>query len=491
MTGWGVSVAVAVMVVVIVACGGTDTAATTIATGPASTTTSTTELAAATTTTVTASPGFEVVSEDGLVTLEVPVDAMADDPGIAITVLAPEDYPAPLTGAAQNPGAVLYRLEPAALTLDVPARLTRTFSASNFEDLPPTGIPLITLIVYTPDSGFEQLEVTSIVREGDEVRVSADIAHFSTLVAVFERQYAEVDFAPTLGSQLEVDETYTASISYFDKDDNPLDPPAEVIPSGFSRTDQVLIEASLSDLDVTCFEKGDYDIGFRWDVVVPTGDGVGESGFGLRSTPLLTENNDVQPAIRLKLAALIACSDEPDVTGLAGQNAAVETTIDHPGGNVNAQGEDFNGGLSAVIVKMVPGTLIPNMQVGLIQDTNENGVIDSADRIFSPFDPTITGTVGDCYVLPINEFGDFFLYAIDGSLFDEVGTGTSSLPLDDGLALLSDAYEGDGDFEDEVVVPMLGDLPLVGHAFASEDTQTAETELVVIVTARLIDPTDS
>src|SRR3972149_4644973 len=90
---------------VLVACGD-DTGGSTSA---VSTTVATTTTAPTTTTTP---PGFEVTSEDGDLTVEVPFEAMASDPGITIRLLAGDEYPPELASAAENPKSRIYNLEP-------------------------------------------------------------------------------------------------------------------------------------------------------------------------------------------------------------------------------------------------------------------------------------------------------------------------------------------------------------------------------------------
>jgi hypothetical protein len=455
-------------------------------TAPGSTTAVTTSTVAETTTT-TGPTGFEVVSEDGQVTLDVPFEALPEDPGISITVLPPEEYPLELAGAAQNPGTVLYRLSPDPLEFDQPVTVTRSIPASNFEGLPPNGIPLIRVLVYTPGGGYEPLNGATIVREGDEIRVSGDLTHFSVLLGVYERQYAEAIFSPNLGAEVQMGQSYQVQLSYGDQDGNPLQGPGGEVASGYTDSEHVVFDPSDPVLHFLCNEEGPARVAARFDVALPSGDEVEEGAFGIRTTPILAGDNPVFPATRFEIATSIDCVTEVEQPSSDALTGTIQAATDHPGGTDHgAAAFDFAGGASAIVLKVDVAGGIENLRIAHVHDTNQNGLIDAGDRMFSPRGPEIVN--GDeCFILPVNAFGEYIFLMLVADEFDDVGSGPASIPIETAFEVLQGAYRGSGSFQEAVRVPMLGDIPFLGRVFQEESTVTEETDLVILVHANIVE----
>jgi len=133
-----------ILSLLISACGDDDTAEPTSSLATSATTTSTVTMAttstvapttattSSSTTTAPAPRAFTVTSDDGDVVLEVPAGAIAEDPGIVILRLQPEEYPEVLAGARELPGTVVYGLEPAGLEFAEPVRISRRIPVANF-----------------------------------------------------------------------------------------------------------------------------------------------------------------------------------------------------------------------------------------------------------------------------------------------------------------------------------------------------------------------
>jgi hypothetical protein len=483
----------AAVLVLMAACGGSadstsseappSTEAAETTTAPETTAAPTTTLAP--TTTTTPPEGFVVTSDDGNVTIEVPPEALTADPGIAVGVLAPEDYPEALAGAEQNPGTVVYSLEPDGTELGAPVEISRTIPASNFAGLPPTGIPLVTLLVTTPDGGFDQLAGATVIREGENVIVRGQADHFSALVTIYEQQYAVVgsthlEFATEVGTPL------SAGIGFYTADGVHLEPPTKVTPSGWTR-DSVEFGVSDSYLDVDCTEEGEYRVGLRWDVELPIGEGAGSSSFGLRSTPQLAGDGTL-PNLRLKFAGPLRCLD-PD-TAITGRAVTIDSRTDHPGGEVYVPGEDF-GGASGVDTKIWIDIGGHRLMFGLIEDTNGNGMVDGTDTMFAP---KVVDQVEDGYrdVLPVNRYADYFFYLgraddYPGIEKREIQTQLQLSDVESGVFALGGLFRGEGRFETSVGIPYLGDIPLLHRVFASEGGEGArDTDLVILIAPQII-----
>ena len=124
-----------ILSLLISACGDDDTAEPTSSLATSATTTSTVTMATTSTVAPTTAPApraFTVTSDDGDVVLEVPAGAIAEDPGIVILRLQPEEYPEVLAGARELPGTVVYGLEPAGLEFAEPVRISRRIPVANF-----------------------------------------------------------------------------------------------------------------------------------------------------------------------------------------------------------------------------------------------------------------------------------------------------------------------------------------------------------------------
>lgn len=464
------------VVVLVSACGG-DTSADpdTSAGGPSSTSSAapsreTTSTTKGTTTTV--AEGFTVVSDDGDVTLEVPPGVLASDPSISITVLAPDEYPEPLSGAAQNPGTVVYRLSPDDLVFDVPARLTRRISASNFAFLPDSGLPLISLVVYREDTGFEQLDDTRIVRRGDDVFVSGTVTHFSTLVTVSEQIYLDAPIVEVARPDLDSGVAWTVVPGFFDSEGNELRPPETITATGISQENVVGFAGDGATLEGTCESTGKDMVELRWDAEL---DAETEGTFGLLSVPRISTlfHKEVILAREVELSCV-----EPRAPVMAD----LEVVVDHPGGLVNAQGEDFAGGASAILVRITDSG-VPVIRVGVIQDVNENAMVDPDDLMTAPVLPTTTDE-GPIYVIPIETYGDFLPYVLTKDVSGDIPIGPATIRVSDGMEFLRERLGDDGD--DAVRIPLLGDIPFIARVFTEESTRMETTELVVLVTADLI-----
>lgn len=458
-------VVVSLMMLLASACGG-DAATTTTTTQGVTTTT-------AGETTTTTEPGFTVTSDDGAVTLEVPVEAMADDPGITITVLDPADYPPELASAAQNPNTRIYRLLPDALTFDAPARLTRTIDVDNFGALADADheIPIAVLLVRSPDGEYQPLDDLHVMRRGDTVELSGDITHFSTLVTVSEQQSMTLHPGPSHRSfATEAGVELFLEAFFEDLGGSPLRITSGIEGWGRSRSPNIEFRFN-GTTGVTCTEPADDPrnprLGFRFELVP----GVEADVVGLRTTPLLVPDLERLP-ILVKSVVPMLCLD-PGLS-LLSQQVDLNLQTDHPGGEMYIPNADFRGGLSGswgtIRYNPRPEPAIAIDYIGLICDLNRNGIIDSNDAMYQPYQIDFSSPGMGEFVLPLFGHADYFVYGLDSSQFGNViMTGASGMPVSDALEDFFSWHIGDGRPEAAIGVFGSGTDPTVYTVGPAED----------------------
>lgn len=473
--------ALGVLIIIgVAACGGSAGDSTTTTAPTAETTTT----GPTTTTTI---PGFTVTSDDGAVTMEVPFEAMAEDPGIEITVLAPEDYPPELAGAAQNPNTRIYRLLPDDVTFDEPARLTRTIDVTNFGEFADGEheIPIAVLLVRDSDGVYEPLGDLHIMRRGDQVEVSGDITHFSTLVTVSEQQ--SMTLVPDdmhMGFATEAGVDLFVGALFHGLGGSELQAPADLEGWGRSRSDRVAFFAN-GTVRMVCDEPGDEPVTTRLGFRVNFNPGFPDDEVGLRTTPVLAPGIGPQ-SILVKSVVPIACLAYD--TSLIGRQASVDLQVDHPGQMTYIPNADFRGGLSGLqgtIRWTVSEPERPNFDwIGLVTDVNRNGMLDIGDTVYQPFPVDYTGDLGS-FTLPLFGYADYFVYGLDGDAFGSVlGTGSSGMPLLDGIAAYYESFMGHGRFETSFGIFGSDGMPGVLTVGPGEDAVTEEWEVGMMWTPK-------
>lgn len=449
--------------ILVAACGGGTASDTTTTATQASTTTTTAP------TTTTTDPGFSVSSDDGRVTIQVTPDALADDPGIAITALPAEEHPEALADLDIEPW--VYSLEPGELQFDAPVRLTmaiplQELSAEGFE----TDLPLVTLVTTTADGGWEFLDDLTITFDATNLIVSGLTDHFSRLAAVQEQIYVRTRF-------IEITQGRTESLGFTFLWSNgvPLTPPALSF-SAFRSTDgQGVTETGLSFIDgvvtVTCPPKitttiGDLDLTFLLESV---SDSSGETG--IVSAPKITTLQDEQTMVTFSAGLQLLCT--PTIT--EDGTITIDLQVDHPDGEQIVPAGDFKNGLSALYLYLGPG-LLP-MYVGLIRDVDADGQVGPNDILYPPEATDITDGISTA-TLPLFGYGDYFLYFIA----DKPSALETEVRVKDGATILLG-----GLMAEETAVPYLNGVPFLARVFSEESRQTENTELVILLTPRLVE----
>jgi hypothetical protein len=470
------------LAVVGAACGGGTADTSTTGPGSSAVTTST---AAATTTAVP--QGFTVTSEDGDVTIEVPFEAMAEDPGITIRVLAPEEYPPELASAGNNPGTVIYSMEPDGLLFDAPVRVTRRLSVENVPGLPVDAIPIVTLVTSSADgSGFELLDDLVVLVDGEDFFVSGDTTHFSPLVTLSEQVFMRVRLAQTHDSFMtEIGVDFDLTPEFYGIDGSRLDAPEMVDGVGFTRHDDEIgfLEASHA-LGISCKIIGEYRprVGFQINFRVAE---AAANEATLRSSPLLIPGLTDVP-ILAKTVAPLACVDP--ATSLAGVRFELETAVDHPGGEVFITGEAFGGGNSGGRIGFGRTLRLAGTWAGLIRDSNGNGEVDGSDLMYPVYQiEEMEEMFG--YVAPLYSFGDYFIYVIDGNQYDwNPGDEYGTAPVFEHLPVLRSLFRGPGRFEASIGVVGVDGNPFVFTVGSAEELKTEpDAELLLFVGPLLVD----
>jgi hypothetical protein len=426
------------LLLVVGACGGGTGSSTTV------TTAATTTVAETTTTTV---PGFEVTSEDGDLTVEVPFEAMAEDPGITIRLLAPEEYPPELAAAADDPAARIYNLEPEGLQFAAPVTVTRRIDASRFEGMTDAMVPLVAMITRNPDGSYEAYADQRVVRHGDDVFASGTTTHFSPAIAVNLGGYVEgylddyhLGYATEKGTSLQI------GYRYYGADLTVLQAPALVEPVGYSRSGVLEFGTVDSMLDLRCTDIGDamprLGVRLTLDASAPAGQ------LGLRILPSLMPAL-FQLEMMAKFVAEVLCFD-PATSILLASAFRLSIQTDHPGGETYIPNEDFYGGLSGGKLSFSYSDRIARSWAGLIGDTDNNGAIGPNDTWFAPWGLERNGDSLE-YVAPLYGYGNYFVYVIDAPQYSGPPQG-QQWNVGEALSLLRANYTGAGRFEASIGV---------------------------------------
>lgn len=448
-------------------CSGSDspdgsTASTSAATSPVSSAAPSTS----------ASGGFTVTSADGDLKLDVPPEALAADPGITIRLLAPDEYPPELAGAADNPNSRIYDLGPEGLTFDAPVRVTRRIDAAAFDNLADDMTPLVALVTRAADGTYHPYGDLRVIRDGDDVKVSGTTTHFSPVVAINLRQYAKGSLDDShLGYATEVGTKLQVGYSFSSDGGVPLTPPESVEPIGYSRSELFDFAGTGTTLDLDCIQAGEARprIGLRFTLEQNAADG--QAGLGALST-LVNVLNRLE--MEVKFVPNFLCLD-PESSFLSKINPIkITAAVDHPGGTKYIADENFNGGLSGALIKFDLPYGVDGAWAGLIADTDGDGKPSAADTMYQPWTIAPYGGQGYGYVAPLFGYGNYFVYVIDDSQFSAAPAG-ASLKLADAIGGYYGSYTGSARFETAFGILSVGQDPFVLKVDANEQQVEADT----------------
>lgn len=477
---------VAAFLLMVGACGGGTAATTTVAPTTAATTTTAP-------TTTTTPPGFEVASEDGDLTVEVPFEAMAVDPGITITLLTGDQYPPELADAADDPDARIYDLGPEGTEFAAPVTVTRRIDASRFGELTPTMVPGVVLMTYDSATGaYELYDDLRVTRDGDDIFVSGTTTHFSPVVAVNLGGFVEMRLDDYhLGYKTELGTSLQIGYKYYGSGMVPIDPPQMVEPVGYTRsaalsfgsiTTAGSFQAAGDGLDgrgleVMCDKTA--QIRPRLGARITIDPASPETGFhsDLISTLIPTLGRF---ELMMKIVADFYCLDPISSFLVALAVTHVSLYTDHPGGEEYIAGGDFYGGLSGFKLRLPFIPALEGRWAGLICDNDRNGRVDPTDTFFAPW-----GLMRDgddlSYVAPLYGYGDYFVYLADASQFSAAPAG-EQWTVSAALSAFEGKYTGTGRFETSIGILGSGGNPFVYQVGPEETETTADVELRPFIT---------
>ncbi len=475
---------VASFLLVVGACGG-DSGTATVPSTAATTTT-----AVATTTTTEA--GFEVVSEDGDLTIEVPIAAAASDPGITIRLLSGDEYPPELAAAADDPESRIYELGPAGLEFAAPVRVTRRIDAARFEGMAAAMVPAVVLMTYDASTAtYELYDDLRVTRDGDDVFVSGTTTHFSPVIAVNLGGYVETHLDDYhLGYATEVGSSLKIGLKWYGGGLEQIDPPAMVDAVGYSRSAAVRFGMTTTagffaaagagvdtrGLEVACDKGAQFRPRLGAKVTIdPAGP---DSGFHSNLIANLMPGRQIE--LTMKMIEDFYCLD-PATSFLAALTlVALALFTDHPGGQVYIPDENYYGGFSGFKLQTPFTPRLEGAWAGLICDNDQNGRVDATDTFFAPW-----GLMRDgddlTYVAPLYGYGDYFVYLADASQFSAAPEG-EQWTVSAALSAFGEKYTGTGRFETSIGILGSGGNPFVYQVGPDEAETTAEVELQQFIT---------
>lgn len=454
------------LLLVVGACGGGNTSSTTV-------TAATTTTVAATTT--TAAPGFEVTSEDGNLSVFVPVAAAATDPGITIRQLDGAEYPPELAGAADDPNVRIYNLEPEGLVFDAPVTVTRRIDTERFEDLAPNEVPVMLLVTRDAEGRYELYSDLTVLRDGADIFVSGTTTHFSPVVAIREsptatvtldrEQIENVASARSLDGVLtlltEAPGTIPVTATLRGRDGSSLTGMGSFVLVG-----GVPAMPTATGLDIECAAVETIEVlPITYEAVFGSSPAAGAAGL-TAVTDLITRVDPTK--IRLGLAARVSCLD-PATSLLGLPVRGFKLATDHPGGMVWIPGQDFRGGASGAFIQMGDVSRLEGVWGGLICDNDRNGRVDATDTMFPPYPIDEVGEMYS-YVAPLFDYGSYFVYLVDAPQYSAMPSATS-WNVSAGLTEFKKTYTGMGRFEASIGYVGVGGVPSGYEVGPSEEEQ--------------------
>ena len=159
------------------------------------------------------------LSDDGLLTVDVPLGAAADPSALDALARGVDDLPPELHGLEVR--SAFYELAPAGVQFIAPITITRRVSLEDLEIDPSRGAPILLLAIRTLDGAWEWLKDQSLERDGDFVSVSGLTTHTGTVFAFGGQAFTKTEVtggSPANGFSVRI----TATLSF---PDSSFDPP--------------------------------------------------------------------------------------------------------------------------------------------------------------------------------------------------------------------------------------------------------------------------
>jgi len=123
-----------------------------------------------------------VTSDDGLLTLSIPLGAVPD--GVSLTAEARGESDLPLELRGLEVRSAFYELLPADIAFASPVTVTRRVSYDDLAlDPDVDGLPVLALALRAPDASWQWLDAQELISDGEFVTVSGQANHGGLLFA--------------------------------------------------------------------------------------------------------------------------------------------------------------------------------------------------------------------------------------------------------------------------------------------------------------------
>jgi len=281
------------------------------------------------------------------------------------------------------------------------------------------------------------------------------------------------------------------AIRYFTDPDEPLKRESVINRLGIRGGDQVMLRVRVAEMQRTLSKqlgvdfRAMFDIGKNFPVDLISSNPFSLLGQALSQTQKfsfgsITQGNAVEAAIKaFERSGLIRTLAEPNLTAVSGESAKFLAGGEFPvpvsrdrDGNVLIEFKPFGVGLGFTPVVMSEGRISLKISTEVSEITGENAFV-SQGGLGLDADGTIVQVPG--VTIP-------GLRVRRAETTVELPSGGSMVMA--GLLQQSMAQNIDG-------IPGLKNLPILGALFQSRDFKSGETELVIIVTPYIVEPTSS
>lgn len=393
---------------------------------------------------ITVSGGGELRSEDGSFVLSVPPNAVSEDVTISLEEISPEDA----DDGILNAEGPRFELQPDGMQFSEPARVTLTVPVENLD----TGaendeLPTFNLISVSSEgdiSGLENLD-NSFDLESNELSISADVPHFSSIVRTkrnFTVKLTRITGGLALGEPRVIDaevDANTPSVNHsldwrLEALSNVrLDPSVTraVQVNQVQRDVQFTSDSARATDDGTLLESESFNNLSVSTNLICTGLGTGIYSFSMTATPMregITAVN-LRP-VRISITASVTC------IGVAEAAATARTSIDE---TVRAGGADLVFTPTPFPIEPLPWVRLESKKgdISVTLDELKDAVIvgDEAREIHA-FVINNSRTV--------NYTATWELTALSNVAFDEFSTDVFQIHTqEDGTLEVSRRYDGD------------------------------------------------
>ena len=157
------------------------------------------------------------LSDDGLLTVDIPMGAAADPSALSAVARGADDLPPELHGLEVR--SAFYELAPAGIQFIAPITITRRVSLEDLEIDPSRGMPILLLAIRSADGAWEWLQDQTLERDADFVSVRGFAMHTGTVFAFGGQAFTNTEVtggSPETGFSVRISATLNFPDSAFD-----------------------------------------------------------------------------------------------------------------------------------------------------------------------------------------------------------------------------------------------------------------------------------